>query len=176
VIWGAIDFNSVIDVGCAIGDIVQGFRDRGKESFGLEGSPHAEPFLVCDPRVVFFKDLREDLEINMRFDLCTCLEVAEHIEKKYIPNFVANLVSLSDQLLLSIAGPGQGGLHHYTLEDILWWDRYFNSYGYIRDDSVAEKIIEQWEPYKDRPGIKAYYHNLHFYTTMKNNVNKGPQP
>jgi len=142
-------------------------------SYGVEGSPHAKPHLMCDPDVVHFHDLREQMYSDIWCELCTCLEVAEHIETEFVPQFITNLTTMSDQLLLSIAGPGQGGTHHYTLKHIGWWDCCFRDCGFIRDDSIAERIIKQWEPHKNRPGIKAYYQNLHFYTSMKYYANGG---
>lgn len=162
-----IEFNSVIDIGCAIGDIVKGFEDLGKLSHGLEGSINAKPFLLTNN--VTFKDLRSPLEIPMKFDLCTCLEVAEHIETEYIGIFIKNITSLSDKILVSIAKPRQEGHRHFTLKPIEWWDNAFSLEGFIRDDRISTKIKLIWENYPEhrKKGIVAYYNNLHYYAKSK---------
>lgn len=163
-IASVIDFESVIDVGCAIGDIVQGFNNIGKDCIGLEGSESARPFLMVPENKVVFRDLREKFTGQKnKLDLCLCLEVMEHIEPEYADNLVYNLHTLSDKLLLSIAPPGQGGHYHVNCQEIEYWDEKFKKYGYERKDSVADKIRYFWNPYKNKPGIKAYYFNLHYY-------------
>lgn len=161
----AIKFNSVIDVGCAIGDLVKGFQELGYFSRGLEGSKAAKDFLVVSEKFVDFHDLRKLFSVHKarRFGLATCFEVAEHIEPEYAEILVANLAFLSGQVLVSIAPPGQGGHYHVNCRDIDYWDKLFEKLSYIRNDKVCDSIIKAWTPYKSKPGIKAYYNNLHFY-------------
>lgn len=159
----AFKFKSIVDVGCAIGDIVKGFQDRGYVAYGIEGSEAANPFLVTNN--IKFHDLRLPLlkdEFRL-FDMVLCLEVAEHIEPEYAAQFVKTLTGLGSQILVSIAPPGQGGHHHVNCREIGYWDILFDGYGFKRYDHKTRSVIEAWKPYKDKPGIKAYYHNLHFY-------------
>ena len=169
-----IGFRSVVDVGCAIGDIVQGFEDSGKISWGMEGSEHAKVHAVTDN--ISFHDFRDKQKFHEWFDLCTCLEVAEHIETEYVSIFISNITTLAPKLLVSIAPPGQLGTNHHTLEPIEWWDNCFSMVGFIRDDSVSDKIKGLWEkdPRHLKPGILAYYMNLHYYEKFCNSGAVGP--
>lgn len=158
-----IKLDSVIDVGCAIGDLVSGFSAQGKTAMGLEGSTAVQPFLIVPEEQVLFWDLRERMEPGIVFDLACCFEVAEHIEPEFANIFVANLAGLSNQILISIAPPGQDGHYHVNCRPIDYWDDWFALQGFDRDDDIAEKIKWEWEPYRHKPGIKAFYQNLHFY-------------
>jgi hypothetical protein len=112
------------------------------------------------------KDLREPFFDFPRYDLCLCLEVAEHIEPEYAEIFVRNLTRLSNDILISIAPPGQGGHHHVNCRDIEYWDGLFNAVGLTRLDNISDKVKSEIEPWKDKPGIKAYWYNLHFYRRL----------
>ena len=117
--------SSVVDVGCAIGDIVAGFRDRGISSMGIEGSSACLKYLAVDRSSVIIQDLRHSFTEG-RWDLVTCLEVAEHIEPEFAGVFVKNLVGLGDQILLSAAPPGQDGHGHVNCQDSRYWDTFLS--------------------------------------------------
>jgi hypothetical protein len=167
---------SVIDMGCAIGDFVKGLADKGITSLGVEGSIACKPFLVSP--AVIFKDLREPLNpgFNFPFDLCMCLEVAEHIEPEYSTMLVKNLCSVSSNVLISAAPPGQKGHHHVNCQEIEYWDNRFMDFNYVRDDSKSDEVIKLLSGYKHKPGIKAYCENLHFYTSIIPVFNKKEKP
>ena len=152
---------SVIDIGCAIGDFVRGFEDRDVYAFGIEGSEACVPFMQT--RNYNICDLRENLFFDERYDLCMCLEMAEHVEPEYADMLIKNLCKLSNNLLISMAPPGQKGHHHVNCQYINYWDDKFEKQDYVRNDFMSDKIRELIEPYKRKPGLKAYYDNLHFY-------------
>ena len=93
---------SVVDVGCATGDLVDCWQHNfGVEAMGIEGDKSAEEFLVTDN--IWFYDMRVSNEYSFTFDLCTCLEVAEHIEPEYASIFVKNLVDLLSIFFLEVS-------------------------------------------------------------------------
>lgn len=152
---------SVIDAGCAIGDFVRGFEDLSIYAFGIDGSENCEPFMQT--RNYNICDLRTNLFFDKTYDLCTCLEVAEHIEPEYTNNLVLNLTRLSNNILISMAPPGQKGHYHVNCQNVEYWDEKFIIYGFIRVDRQSDLVKEEIKLWKDKPGIKAYYNNLHFY-------------
>lgn len=176
-IASAIQFDSVIDVGCAIGDLVAGFQDLGKHAFGIEGSQGAEPYLVCPRDTVFFRDLRRPLDspaaikkLFIRapdrkplYGLVTALEVAEHIEPEYAEQFVTTLTELSNRVLISAAPPGQKGHYHVNCQPVSYWDALFGKRGYVRKDGIVRTIKDAWAPYRHKDGVRAYDKNLHYY-------------
>ena len=154
---------SVIDVGCAIGDLVKGFLDLGIISYGLEGSERAFEFLMVPEKCVFHEDLRIPITLPFCFDLVLCFEVAEHIEPEYAGQFVSNLTGMSNRILISAASPGQGGHHHVNCQFPGYWDSMFKGFGYEPIHGIAERVKAKLEPWKHKPGIKAYYQNLLYY-------------
>ncbi len=162
---------SVIDIGCATGDLVRQFRQMGLISDGLEGSDHALNHAVIQD--ILHLDLREDLSrealqpdcytVGRTYDLLCCLEVAEHIEPEYTKMFLQNITNWSDKILMSIAGPGQRGLYHVNLQEMPYWDDLFKELGYTRNQSQADQIKDEIYAWKSKPGIKAFWHNLVYY-------------
>jgi hypothetical protein len=167
---------TVIDVGCATGDLVEEFNKMGILSMGLEGAETVKPHLIIPDNALVIWDLREVLDLSIfnplnmpyPFGLTICLEVAEHIEPEYAHIFVGNLTLLSKRILLSAAPPGQGGHHHVNCQQPNYWDKMFGDYDYIRKQEMADKVIELLKPWKHKPGIKAYYYNLLYYEKESN--------
>ena len=166
-IW---NFNSVVDVGCATGDIVREFELRGFDSWGVEGSSDAVEYIVCENfKIADLRDPEDIFEEHPRFDLCLCLEVAEHIEPEYADIFVQHLVGLSDIIVLSAAPPGQGGTGHVNCQPPQYWKNKFRAYGY-NDNLIATDLLKhKLSNWKHKPGIKAYYYNLIVFDKREDN-------
>jgi hypothetical protein len=162
---------SVVDVGCATGDLVRQFRQMGVPCEGLEGSEHVIKHSVIDNMILW--DLRCSIknrwndflpgETNKRFNLCICLEVAEHIEPEYVNIFLENLIFFSNKILMSIAPPGQKGHYHVNLQPIEYWDKLLLELGYVRKQKIADQIKEKIYSWRNKPGIKAFWQNLVYY-------------
>jgi len=163
----------VVDVGCATGDLINGWIDLKVDAYGVEGSPGAREFLECPGERVLFHDLRIPLNNDRHMfigdhnpvDLVTCFEVAEHIEEEYADQFVDNLISLgAPEILISAAPPGQGGHYHVNCQPYEYWEEKFKDRGYERVPLVEHKLKKALAPWRHKAGIKAYYNNvLHFW-------------
>jgi hypothetical protein len=161
-----INPSDVVDVGCATGDLVAAYEQLGISSWGIEGSENCIEFLECERSKVIIHDLRMPLITLMedpKFDLVTCFEVAEHIEPEYADIFIDNLRKLSDKILISAAPPGQGGHNHFNCQPFDYWVLKFAKRDYLYNGYVVEYLRKAWEPWKNKPGIKAYYNNLLFF-------------
>lgn len=160
--------SKVIDLGCATGDLVAEWRKWGFEAYGIEGSRGAEPYL--ESKHVHFFDLTAPLRPALQkeaigahlhnFSLVTCFEVFEHIAPKHATQLVENVCELSDHAVISAAPPGQGGHHHVNCRPRKYWVEKFEEKGFIPNMKKREQILNMWEPFKDKPGILAYYINL----------------
>lgn len=161
---------SIMDVGCATGDLVGTFNSMGYRTIGVEGSQSAEPYLDCRKRDVVFADISEDSHAVRALPLprlLTCFEVAEHIDEPFALQFVANLTRLCDRILMSIAPPGQGGHHHVNCREIEYWDALFAKFEFHRRQEPVNAIRAELEPYKSKPGVKAIHQNLTYYEAIK---------
>lgn len=161
--------SKVIDLGCATGDLVAEWRRLGFEAVGIEGSKGAQPYL--ESRHIYFLDLTAPLKENMKqiglvphmlnkFALVTCFEVFEHIAPKHADQLVDNVCMFSDSAVVSAAPPGQGGHHHVNCRPREYWTEKFKERGFTPNMKKREKILNLWEPFKNKPGILAYYINL----------------
>lgn len=162
-----LNFKSVIDVGCADGDLVKQWISDGCDAYGLEGAENAKKFSVIPFNRQIWHDLREPIVATyIAFDLVVSLEVAEHIEPEYADIYVRNLILLHNSrragILISAAPPGQGGHYHVNCQPAKYWEFLFGEYKYFRNKVVEEKIKKRIYPWRNKPGIKAFYKNLLF--------------
>jgi SAM-dependent methyltransferase len=145
------DVHSVADIGCGTGVWLASFKDAGVQRvLGLDGGAAAEQDqLEINPEEFRCENLEQDVELDERFDLCLCLEVAEHLTDQAAPTIVRNICNLSDVVLFSAAIPGQGGNHHINERWPSYWVDLFASQGYEMLDVIRERIwndarVEWW--------------------------------
>ena len=153
---------TLIDVGCATGDLVRGFLDRGVDAIGIDGSDGCLEFLEIPRDRFLLLDLRNPIRVG-RWDIALCLEVLEHIEPEYADVLVQNLVEMSDKLLISAAPPGQGGHYHVNCQPREYWSEKFEGYGFDFRPRWTTSMKKTLKPWAAKPGIKAYYQNLLYY-------------
>jgi len=157
--------SSVIDVGCAIGEYVMGFKGLDVSfAYGIEGSERCLPHIVAARKYIHIKDLRKDFDLGQSFDLAMSFEVAEHIEPEYANVYLNNLTRLSNRILLTAAPPGQKGHYHVNCQHKQYWIDKFDKLGYDNIQGRAENIKEAWTPWLHRKEIKGgYYNNLLYF-------------
>jgi len=163
------EFNpsSVIDVGCAIGEFVMGFKGLDIFSYGIEGSERCLPHIVASKRCILIKDLRKKFDLEMLFSLAMCFEVAEHIELEFVDQFLENLTRLSNRILLTAAPLGQGGHYHVNCQPKQYWIDKFNNLGFKNIQERAERVKESWKPWEHKKEMRAYYNNLLYFEKEK---------
>jgi len=145
------DVRSVVDVGCGAGTWLARFKEAGvPRVLGLDGGAAAKQNqLEIEPKEFRVADLERDIELDDSFDLCLCLEVAEHLREHAARVIVRNICKLSDVVLFSAAIPGQGGFHHLNERWPSYWVDQFASAGYEVLDVVRGRIwndarVEWW--------------------------------
>ncbi len=156
---------SVIDVGCGRGYWLRAFRQAGVDRiFGVDGGRIDANRLVIPPDDFAAVDLAGVVDgkpLNVspyeRFDLATCMEVAEHLPENAADHFVRGLTELAPVLLFSAAIPRQGGTGHLNERWPSYWAAIFARYGYVPVDGLRRLI---WR----RPDVGAWYRqNLLMY-------------
>ncbi len=124
--------SSAVDVGCGTGLVLSRLQERGVEVRGVEGSRHAIELSGLEDRI-----LKANLERGVprlgRFDVCFCVEVAEHLPPRSARPLVEGLASLSDVVVFTAAPPGQGGSHHVNEQPQRYWEDLFAESGFARD-------------------------------------------
>jgi 2-polyprenyl-3-methyl-5-hydroxy-6-metoxy-1,4-benzoquinol methylase len=139
---------SVVDVGCGTGLMLARFAEHGALVTGVEGSRAAIRRSRVADRIV-----RANLERGVpdlgRFDLCLCIEVAEHLSARSGARLVAGLTRLSDVVVFTAAPPGQRGTSHINSRPKQYWQAQFATRGFVRsalEGELLDAIAEVPEP------------------------------
>jgi SAM-dependent methyltransferase len=132
---------SVIDVGCGIGNWLSVFCENGIEDFlGVDGDyVDLEKILIPADRFLA-SDLTQPLQLEQRFDLVVSLEVAEHLPADYACTFIKSLTRLGPVVMFSAAIPFQGGSQHLNEQWPDYWAKLFNLFGYSAVDCLRPQI------------------------------------
>jgi SAM-dependent methyltransferase len=133
IIMDMINPKSVVDVGCGIGTFLNIFKKNGvQEVLGLDGGWTDRKLLSKYISLEEFQEanLEKLLEINKKYDVAICLEVAEHLSLASADTTIENLTNLSDYVVFSAAFPGQGGQNHLNEQWPTYWKSKFNKMGY----------------------------------------------
>jgi len=139
-VLGLYPINSVVDVGCALGSWLLAFMEEGIDDvIGVE-KEWVDIEKIKIPKEKFTNNI---LSIDRKFDLAVSLEVAEHIEKEEIPQYLLQLTRLSNLILFSAAIPGQGGRGHVNEQWPEYWKRGFAEYNYVPVDCIRPRIFKE---------------------------------
>jgi hypothetical protein len=143
---------SVIDIGCGLGEWSKGFPDA--LYVGVDKGVQRRALLFPEKNY-FDYDLNKMTGpasfTDTRYSLALCLEVAEHINASKALKLVELLCSLSDMVLFSAAIPGQGGHGHVNEQWQPYWADMFAKFGHyqakkqpdIRDNDKIEVWYKQ---------------------------------
>ncbi len=133
--------NSVLDVGCGVGTWLSVWTKMGVSDIqGLDG-PYIKPDQLSIPVENFREvDLNEGFKLSTKFDLVSCLEVAEHIRKESARTLIDSLCNASDVILFSAAVPGQEGTLHINEQFPDYWIKLFEEKDFVPVDCLRQEI------------------------------------
>lgn len=136
--------SSVIDVGCGVGEWNNGNPNYWGLDFGIPKKDLLIPqdhYIECDLEKEFYQS-------DVKYDLCLCLEVAEHLSPERAEGLVKLLCGLSDFVLFSAAIPFQGGTGHVNEQWQSWWAGLFAQHGFyawgFQPDIRNNADVELW--------------------------------
>lgn len=148
--------NTVVDVGCGTGALLQALREKDCQVFGLEYSEAALQY--CRNRGVGVQkfDLeKDDFGDNRTFDVAVSLEVGEHLSEKSADRYVKILAQLSDVIVFTACPPGPGGHDHVNEQPPAYWISKFQASGFSCDEKLSSRWRESWQ----RGGsVASWYH------------------
>jgi len=136
-------FNSIVDYGCGIGSYLQGCYP--KEIKGYEISSDAKKY--TNDFIQPFIEYRDFLTIlhPEKYDVCLCIEVAEHIDSDKSERLVDILTKSSDYIVFSAAPPGQEGTGHINCQPPEFWIKLFKE----KDFKLTATKLKSWESAPD---------------------------
>jgi O-antigen biosynthesis protein len=131
---------TVLDVGCAIGMLVEALRERGVEARGIDISEWAieqvPPTLRPYCRVGSLTDA-----IEGDYDLITCIEVTEHLPPFAAEEAVANLCRHSRAVLFSSTPDDFDEPTHLNVRAGGYWAQLFDRHGFGRDPDFDASVL-----------------------------------
>jgi GT2 family glycosyltransferase len=123
---------TAMDVGCAIGMLVEALRDHGVDAYGIDVSPWAIKQVPDDVRP--FCSVGSILSpLPERYDVITCIEVLEHLPPTLAPLAIANLCANADTVLMSSTADDVTERSHLNVNPLDYWARLFAEHGFVRD-------------------------------------------
>jgi SAM-dependent methyltransferase len=128
---------SVVDFGCGLGNFILEFEKNGVEKvLGIDGVwAKKDPLFKIKKEAAFLAgDLTQPVELDQRYDLALCLEVAEHLPAIAASQLVESLTKWSDRIVFSAAPPGQGGIHHVNEQWMEYWEEKFAVHDFVVHD------------------------------------------
>ncbi len=151
-VWGWIireyGIKTILDVGCGNGRQVNYFNSIGMFTVGLEGLSDNVSECLGKGLICIKKDITTlpILRLN-NIDLVNCIEVAEHIEEKFVDNFIGT-ITVGRILCLTAAPPEQTiGYHHVNLKTNEYWIEKIEKvgYSYLKDETkILKDFKEGW--------------------------------
>ena len=135
---------SVVDVGCGLGGWLAQFAEHGVDDvLGIDGAWVDQSQLEISSNRFMALDLTQATQLDRTFDMCLCLEVAEHLYDVHAPRLVDFLTSLAPVIAFSAAIPGQTGEHHVNERWQSYWAAMFRDRGFASVDCIRPLIWER---------------------------------
>lgn len=147
---------SIVDFGCGSGDLLSAFPLDRVEALGIDGSKAcARANLLPSVNFKLF-DLHTYCALPRKYDVCVCLEVAEHLPSTAGGPLLDSLVAASDVIVFSAAPRGQGGVGHVHCQPYYWWVDKFRDRGFCLDVDATSLLQTQMD---EMDGMKWWYTN-----------------
>lgn len=132
---------SVLDVGCGEGHAMKWFLDKGIDAMGIEGSVKALRGSPVKDRIMIHDFTSGPYTPNRKFDMAWSCEFVEHVEERYIPNFM-EAFKAAPVVAMTYSEPqwASGGHHHVNCQPQEYWNERFREAGYIFLKSYSDML------------------------------------
>ena len=155
---------SYLDLGSGTGAMVNMARRIGVDAWGIDVINGPEHWFIQHDLTTpielynsiqegqvtwstYTVDRVEDEVDRKRFDLITCLEVAEHLPAEAADTLcdtIARHMHKGSLLAFSAAAPGQGGEHHENLQPAWYWRSKLHERGISYREDYTRQLSHLW--------------------------------
>ena len=127
---------TVLDVGCAIGFLIEAFWRKGVRAYGIDISEYAIGQVPQDLRsfcrvLSATEPLPEDFPPT--YDLITCIEVLEHLTEPEGRSAINNMASRTSTILFSSTPHDLTEPTHVNVRPVIYWLQFFAEVGFYPD-------------------------------------------
>jgi glycosyltransferase involved in cell wall biosynthesis/SAM-dependent methyltransferase len=134
---------TVLDAGCALGFLVEAFRNHGVEAFGVDISEYA--INKIHPSIKPYCWVGSITEpFPQKYDLITCIEVLEHLAQRDSEKAIANLCDHANEIIFSSTPFDHKEPTHFNVQPPEYWAEQFARYGFYRDMEADMSCITAW--------------------------------
>lgn len=156
-----INPRTVLDVGCALGFLVEGLRKRGVEAYGVDISEYAisqahesiRPYVWVGSAAKPFPQ---------RYDLIVTIEVLEHMPKEEAEKAILNFTRHADDVLFSSTPFDYKEATHFNVHVPEYWLEQFARQQFFRDLDFDASFITQWA-FRARKSGEPVHHLVREY-------------
>ena len=128
---------SYLDIGCGPGGMIDEALSLGYDVQGVDGDFKVER---KNPNKVCIHDYTNGpLTFDKSFDLVWSCEFVEHVEEKYLDNFMQTFSS-GKTICMTYAPPGKKGHHHVNCNTKEYWIDIFEKYKFTFDDKLTAHL------------------------------------
>jgi glycosyltransferase involved in cell wall biosynthesis/SAM-dependent methyltransferase len=134
---------TVLDAGCAWGFLVEAFRKRGVEAYGVDISEYAIQNTSPDIKpYCWIGSITEPFP--EKYDLITCIEILEHMPRREAEKAIENLCNHTNEIVFSSTPFDYKETTHVNVHDPEYWAEQFARYGFYRDLEADLSWITSW--------------------------------
>jgi len=145
---------TAFDAGCALGLLVESFRDRGVQAWGADISefaiqnvrPDMRPFCrvasISDPSSADPGSVDPISQTGVRrYDLVVCIEVLEHMTPEEAGRAITNLVAVTDTIFFSSSPSDFNEPTHINVRPPIDWLQLFAAQGFSPDLGFNTSVL-----------------------------------
>lgn len=134
---------TVLDAGCAMGFLVETLRAQGVEAWGVDVSEYAVG--QVHPSMRAFCAIGSITEpFERTYDLITCIEVLEHLDKAEGQSAIENLCRHTDDVLFSSTPHDFTEETHVNVQPPEYWAEQFARHGFFHDLDFDATFLTPW--------------------------------
>ena len=134
---------TVLDVGCAIGLLVESLHVRGVDARGFDVSEWAVSQAPPEIRERLWAQSATD-EIAGRYDLVLSVETVEHLEPADAHVAIARMAAVTDQILLSTTPEDFAEPTHLNVRPVEYWAELLAAHDFFRDPEFDASFLSPW--------------------------------
>lgn len=143
VIVRRIQPQTVLDVGCAMGFLVESLRERNIDAHGIDVSEYAIQHVRPDLQP--YCHVSSILEpLPRRYDLIVSIEVLEHLSSTLCEDAIKNICAATDDVLFSSTPFDYREPTHVNVQPLEYWAEFFALNGFVRDFDFDASFITPW--------------------------------
>ena len=140
---GALEFakrelnvSTMLDIGCGPGWQVELAREKNITAFGIDGDYEVLPGKEYFELIDFTKDRYLS---DKTFDLAWSVEFLEHVDEKYIDNYLPAFMACKS-IICTFAPPGTPGHHHVNCQEEDYWIELFANVGFKFEEALTKQL------------------------------------